>query len=191
MIKLSTKLGAAVAMAAVIASTLAPAAFANGSKPKGVTINNTNNTPVTQKNKTLIVNGVLSVSNTGGINVGKNDDGKVKIKTGNTNTTVTINNTGSSNNATLTNCGCPNQGAVTTLDQGNGPNNSVTVNNSSTLTVQQTNKTAIINVVGVISNTGLINVNGTDDGKTVITTGSTNTDISINNTGSSNSVTQL
>ncbi len=194
--KFNAKLSAAVAMAAVIATTLAPAAFADTIVVKGnatdsnnnVTVINSNTTDVTQTNESLIVNGVLTVSNTGLNSANENTGGETNITTGKVVTDVNITNTGSKNEAVLPDCGCPKpDNSVTVKKNGKDSTNTVRIVNRDNKTVTQNNSSAIINLVGTISNTGLnsANENGGGDDPT-IKTGKIKTKVNIRNTGSSN-----
>lgn len=196
--KLKAKLSAAVAMAVVIGSTLAPVAMADtdiivkdngGNSTNNVTVNNTDKTTVNQTNSTLIVNGVLVVSDTGDNTVnGNTGDGDVNIDTGKVVTKVKIDNTGSSNDATLPDCVCQDTNTtVKVKDNGTNSNNDVDVTNKNKLKVNQRNRSATINLVGAISKTGNNDASlNTGGGNTTVTTGKVKTRVKINNTGSSN-----
>ncbi len=195
--KFNTKLSAAVAMAVVIATTLAPAAMAdtvniteNGINSNNtVNITNTNGTTVNQGNETLFVNGVLAGSGTGGNTAnGNTGGGNVNVTSGNATTNITINNGGSSNDAALPDCGCQTPNTTVNVDK-NGVNSKTTVKvvNSNTRTVNQGNRSAFINLVGARSRTGNNKANGNTGGGNVnVKSGNAVTNINIDNAGSSN-----
>lgn len=198
--KFNTKLSAAVAMAAIMAGSIIPVAFAdtnvvvkdNGAfSDTNVTVNNTENTTVNQTNATLIVNAVHASSSTGGNDANFNTGGDVKINTGDATTRVKIENTGSSNDATLPDCGCPEPTTtVKVKDNGAFSDNDVKVNNGKKTPVNQGNASAIINLVGASSGTGWndANHNTGGDQQTTVKTGKSKTKVKINNTGSSNTL---
>lgn len=194
--KFNTKLSAAIAMAAVIATTLAPVAMAdttvvesgNGvNSTNNVTVNNTDNTTVNQSNATLIVNGVNATSNTGGNNANGNTGGNTTVDSGKATTKVNIENTGSSNDANLPDCGCPDPNTtVEVKNNGVNSDNDVKVTNSSKLNVNQENRSAIINLVRAKSRTGGNDASLNTGGNTTVNTGNAKTKVKIKNTGSKN-----
>lgn len=185
---IKTKFSAAVAMAVVIAGTLAPAALAKGGSQDVTIINKTTRVNVTQKNKSLIVNGVVNLSNTGGNKTNGNTGGEVTTKTGTIKNITTIDNTSPSNDATLPDCLCQD-GQTPVGVQGGGSDPDLTVNQKNVTTVKQKNETAIINVVINVSNTGANVTNGnTGEGDLKTTTGDVTNKTNINNGGSDNTL---
>ena len=100
-----SKLATAVASAAIILSTVAPATFAstnvshNGAlSTNTVIVSNTNLITIVQQNFSSIINNVISGANTGGNSTGFNTGkGGTIILTGNATSNVTVVNTHSSN----------------------------------------------------------------------------------------------
>lgn len=195
---LKSKLSLGAASAMLMASALTPVAFANTTVVEAgngafsynsVKVKSSNTTSVGQSNSSVISNTVSTSSSTGGNDASFNTGGDVKIVTGNASTNVGIMNTGSSNEATLPDCGC-NQPDTTVLIKKNGAFsvNKVKVNYSNTKVVSQSNTTVLTNLVGSSSSTGDNNSSFNTDGGTIVKTGSTWTKIKVYNTGSSNTL---
>lgn len=200
--KFNTKLSAAIAMAAVIATTLAPVSFAstkvkvsdNGNKSTNiVTVNNGTTNTVNQSNGTAVLTGMFINSNTGN-NKANNNTGKggTTTSTGKSNTIAGVVVTGSKNTATVPDCGCvENETKVKVSDNGNKSTNIVTVNDGNTNTVDQSNKTIVGTIIVVDSNTGGNQANNnTGAGGTTTNTGNSNTLAGVIVTGSANTSNQ-
>lgn len=199
MTNFSSKLGAAVAMAIVIASTMASAALAdttvdvsgNGvNSTNNVTVNNTNNTTVNQTNNSTIVTDVDAESSTGGNNANYNTGGDVNITTGDANTKVKVSVGGSTNSAVLPDCICnTTNNSVNVTDNGVDSNNTVNLKNKNNLTVKQKNNTVVVTDVDAKSKTGKNSANyNTGPGSTGISTGNATTKVKVKVTGSSNTL---
>lgn len=195
--KMSTKLGAALTTAAVIASTLVPVAMAdtvtierNGAdSDNNVTLNNSNTTTISQSNETVIVNSVQASSNTGNNDANQNSGGDVRINTGNAETKVKIENSGSSNHADVAKCACPEHDTPVIVERnGADSDNTVIVNNMNNLTVNQMNVNTFINSALARSNTGWNDANKNTDGDARIKTGKAKSKVKIINTGTSNAL---
>lgn len=194
--KFNAKLSAAVAMAAVIATTLAPAAMADTVTIENNGVNSTNTavvvnanvTSVDQSNSTLIFNGVLTGSNTGNNTANGNTGGNVSVQSGSATTTVNTTNTGSANSAKAPDCGCPTPATTVNVEK-NGVNsdNTVFVANFNKRTINQGNRSATINLIGARSRTGNNRANGnTGGGNVTVKSGNGTTTVNTTNTGSSN-----
>lgn len=192
----SKKLSAAVAMAAVIGSALAPVAMADSINISGngmnsnntVVVTNSNVTTVNQTNHSLIVNGISAVSNSGGNTANGNTGDDVNVTSGNATTNVTVNNTGPSNDADLPECGCPTHNTTVNIEK-NGKNttNTVVETNTNALLVNQKNRSAIINMIGAKAKSGKNKANGnTGSGDTTVKAGNATTNVVVNNLGPSN-----
>lgn len=160
--KIAYKISSGVASAALLALSIAPAAFASEVTVAGngafsdntVKLNNSSRTNVAQTNDTNIRNNVNTNQNTGGNNASFNTGGSTNINTGNASSEVSISNEAGANFLSL-GCGCNNQSTDVFLG-GNGAFslNKVKVNNNNTTTVRQTNNTNLNNQVNTRQNTG-------------------------------------
>ena len=109
---LKSKLTTSIVSAALLATSFAPAAFAdtieivnNGADSTNVVnAGSTNVTWVKQKNKTAVVNLISAKAKTGKNKSNKNTGGNVNVLTGNAASTVGTTVTGSSNTFNQTGC---------------------------------------------------------------------------------------
>lgn len=172
--KLLKKATTAVTTGALIATSFAPATFAdttieiagNGSKSNNhISIDFQKAFRVHQSNNTDISNNVFVAANTGANNASGNTNGDVSISTGNATTEVAIRNEGSHNILDLGNCSCE-EGDLDIVIAGNGyrSDNRISVQKNEDNEIKQDNNTNIENNVGVLVNTGDNNVGGHSEG---------------------------
>lgn len=194
--KLGIKLGTAAAIATLITTVIAPATLAdttvhvngNGSFSfNSVNVTNHSHKSVHQSNSTLVGTGVNVTSNTGGNNSSFNTGGSNTINTGVSVTSVGVSVEGGSNTAVDPLCGCQNTNTTVHVNN-NGDNsfNAVSVSNSQSSHVSQSNETIVETDVHVDSNTGNNTSSFNTNGSSTVTTGGSSTGVSVNVTGSSN-----
>lgn len=202
--KLSYKISAALAAGSLIATLLAPSAFATVDSGTGINISgngadsynkvkiyNSNKCTVKQSNSSTIVNSVGVKSKTGKNKASKNTGGTTSITTGDTTTTVGVGVSGSTNSADNPCCACAapsNPDPINITENGADSTNKVDISNSNTTKITQTNTSSIVNTVNVSSNTGGNTAKSNTGGDVSIDTGSTTTTVGIEVTGSSNSL---
>lgn len=119
-----------------------------------VTVDNTQNTTVTQSNDANITNNVTADANTGGNEASNNTGGDTNISTGDTTTSVGVSNEGNVSVAQVGGCDCPSTSS--NVISGNGAGSTNTVNNVSVNNTNvTTNNTAdVTNNVTLNANTG-------------------------------------
>lgn len=162
MINLS-KLSSAIATGAVLASVLAPGAFAstvdisgNGAFSQNkVSLNQSSSQTLLQSNDSRVTNDVSVSNNTGGNSSSFNTGGNSSITTGNAYSNVDITNGGNTNIATMPSCGCSNSGSDVYI-QGNGAfsNNTARLNSYTNSFLSQNNSSNFNNRVNVRNTTG-------------------------------------
>ena len=162
MTNFKSKFAASAISIALLGTAFAPATFAaNTIKNNGADSTNKIKTvskkkvAVSQSNQTLVINGVLVAQNTGGNKANKNTGGGgVDVNSGNATATVVNTTTTGGNTADITGCGCPE--VTDNKIQGNGADsyNKITTTSSNKTIVEQSNSTAVVNLVGVLQNTG-------------------------------------
>ena len=193
------KIGTGLATAALLASVMAPAAFAsthvwvsgNGNHSSTfVMVGNHSRLTVSQYNRSTNYNFIGSSATTGGNNVNGNVGGGGNgVTTGKSQSSVTVGNYGNSNSATVASCGCASDTTVGVSGNGHYSDNSVIVLNHSVSSVSQGNSTQNFTGVMSVSDSGGNNVNGNvgGGGNGVTTDGSTST-VTVTNGGSSNTL---
>ena len=195
---LGYKIASSIAIAGLLTSLTAGSAFA----AKSIKIKNNGNnsynkvkvvelsaTIVGQSNNSTIVNGVTAKSDTGDNQANKNTGGDTSVDTGKATTTVGITVDGSSNEANLPDCGCPDDDLdVVVKGNGNGSTNKVKVFDADLTLVWQKNKSVVINDVYAKSDSGDNEANKNTGGNVDVTTGNAKTGVTINVTGSSNTL---
>ncbi len=196
--KFNAKLSAAVAMAVVIATTLAPVSFAstrikisdNGNNSiNKVTVNKGTASTTIQSNGAVVLTEIFISSNTGNNKANKNTGiGGTTTSTGNSNIKAGVVVDGSKNIATDPDCGCVTGNTkIKVSDNGNNSTNIVTVNDGNINTVNQSNKTIVRTIFVVDSNTGDNEANNnTGAGGTNTSTGNSNTQAGVIVNGSIN-----
>lgn len=192
----TSKITSAIAMAAIIAGTIAPAAFAdttvnvnhNGALSNNtVNVNNSTETNVTQTNVSGVVTLVNSSANTGGNHTSFNAGGGNVISTGDATSTVNVTVGGNTNNATVS----PAPMTDTTVNVNhNGvlSKTNVKVNNSSKSNVTQQNFSFILTGVNSTTNTGGNSSSFNTHGINGIGTGAATSTVNVTVHGSSNTL---
>jgi len=155
----------------------------NGSKSdnKVVTIG-ANVQTVQQSNAAVVINSVVTASNTGGNTAKGNTGDEVGIGTGNAKTLITITNSLNNNEAKLVGCGCEDkESEVVIKENGTKSDNAVVVVEVDKQEVEQVNEAAVENGVGAVSNSGDNTAkNNTGSGSSVLVmTGMTKTMINL------------
>lgn len=153
----------AIATGAVLLNAIAPIAFAdtiavtgNGEQStNSVTAASTSNTSVNQQNSTTVNNTVNSNANTGGNTAYSNTGGSVFLGSGNASSSTDISNKAGLNSATVS-CNCASGTGTNVNVAGNGEfsNNTATVANTKTTTLNQGNSTTFNNNVNTNANSG-------------------------------------
>ncbi len=174
------KLSGALATSALIASMIAPAAFAatvnisgNGAKSSNsVWLSNSNTTNVSQTNVSSVTTSIGSSASTGGNKANGNTGGDVSITTGDATSNVGVSVTGGGNEATLPSCLCDQPSDLINIsDNGYRSRNHVGVRNRNRLDVDQTNISSVDTTVWSKAKTGKNTANHNTDGTTSIDTG--------------------
>jgi hypothetical protein len=159
---IKTKISTAIATGAVLATSLAPAAFANSIEISGngafsdnsVDFTQRNTTRVVQSNDSNISNTVRVSNDTGGNSSSFNTGGDTTIRTGNASSDVSIVNEGNSNVANLQSCGCESGTDISIHGNGAFSENGVDVDTSRNTSLVQRNTQDIDNNVHVDNSTG-------------------------------------
>ncbi len=194
---LKVKLTAGLATAALLATTVAPAAFADTNTIRGngagstnkIKVKNKNKTEVTQSNATAVINLTGVLQNTGGNTANNNTgNGNVTVNSGNATSTVTNTTTSSSNTANVDLCGCPTGDTTNEIkNNGAGSYNKIKVKNFNKTEVEQTNEVLVVNGTLVAQNTGSNHANNnTGDGDTTVDSGNATANVTNNTTTGSN-----
>ena len=203
-VKIAYKVGAGIAAASLLLSSVATAAFAdvtadisgNGSGSiNSIYIKNKSNCEVYQKNSTAVLTEIESSASTGGNTANGNTGSDVTIDTGNATSTVGVSVEGSSNTASNPCCckceGCDSQWAEHgALISGNGESsiNSVTLKKEKTSKVKQKNKTEVLTGVLSKAKTGKNKAKNNTGGTVDVTTGNAASTVDVLVTAPSNSL---
>lgn len=190
------KITSAAALAAMMASVVAPASFAattvditnNGAFSKNkVGVKNLSYKSVKQKNTTVVNTGVSAKAKTGGNSSSFNTGGTNTITTGDATNTVLVSVTGGSNENSGEDCGCPNPTTDVEIS-GNGAfsHNSVYVVNSSSSSVKQSNTTVVGTYVYTSASTGGNSSSFNTGGDSSIDTGDASNTVVVEVGGSTN-----
>lgn len=197
------KLGVSLATSALMLGALAPATFAadltisgNGADSNNrIYVHNHCRTSLSQSNHTLVVTAVSSSASTGGNSASRNTTtgGDVSIDTGAASSTVLASVEGGSNSASdLPSCCDCVGGSESASITGNGVDsyNKVKVSNSSSSSVRQSNKTAVITLIKSKASTGRnrANRNTTTDGDVSVTTDDATSTVGVSVTAPSNTL---
>lgn len=191
------KIGGAIVTGTLLASLLAPMAFAADLTIDGNGTGSTNHaaaikiskSKVKQKNKTIVGTNVTTVSNTGNNKSNNNTGGAVTTDTGKVTNTVGVDVAGGTNTNEGVNCCCDGEAAPHTIEiTGNGSNsdNKALVLDICKHKVSQENTTIVGTNVTTTSNTGGNQTNGNTGGTTNTDTGDVSNTVTVNVTGSSN-----
>lgn len=150
-------------------------------------VNQSNTTTVSQSNNATINNNISVKSNTGGNDANRNTGGDVAIDTGDSKTTVVVENVANRNAAQVDTC-CQANGDVTVLNEGNGDSsyNKAKVNAENSTGLFQNNNAAFNNNVAVTSNTGKNDANRNTGGDVFVGTGTSDVGVGISNTANEN-----
>ncbi len=199
--RLSYKIGSALATSALLGSLLAPAAFAqsnvvvstNGvSSTNSVTLDSTCVSTVDQTNTATINATVNSNANTGNNQANLNTGGGVSVTSGAANSSANLSVTGSSNTATAPSCcGCSTGlGDVTVDRNGVNSNNTVNTTNTAVTAATQANKLRLTATVRSRARTGHNTANlNTGTGLKTVTSGGAISGAGLSVSGSSNTLT--
>lgn len=196
---LTRKLVAGLATAGLIASVMAPAAFAadidisgNGNKSdNNVLVGSLNVNAVGQENNTTANTTVVNTANTGGNKAnGNTGDGGVAIETGDATNSTMVTVTGGDNDATLPDpCGCQGVDSISITDNGNKSNNNVAVLSANINLVGQKSKTKANTTVVNTAKTGKNKANNNTGGGSVgVSTGAALNRTRVTVTGGSNTL---
>lgn len=189
------KLSTAIATGAVLLSSVAPA-FAsdveisgNGAlSVNGVTSTNVTTTTVTQTNTADINNNVSSGASTGGNTADFNTGGNTTINTGSATSDVEVSTAANLNQASVDSCGTCAGGDTDVTISGNGAmsTNGATVNNTSTVSLNQTNYADIDNNIYSNAKTGNNSAGFNTGGDVTIHTGSATSSVTVDNMANAN-----
>lgn len=183
MTNIKAKIVASAATAVLLATSFAPAAFADttvrfrntgANSTNRATINKTNRTRVQQTNRTAVVNLTGVFQNTGGNTANSNTgNGTVSVDSGNATSHVTNTTTTVGNDATVDPCGCPNgDTTVRFRNTGADSTNTVNITETNSTNVNQTNGTLVVNGTLVAQDTGGNHANSnTGDGGVSVNSG--------------------
>jgi hypothetical protein len=190
------KLVSGMATATLVASLLAPVAYAdleisgNGALSHNeINVETANVVVVEQENESLILTSAKSSASTGGNLANGNTGSGVTIDTGNATATTTVTIGGSSNTATVAlPCGCatpPNE-----LISGNGAlsHNKIKYKTANVKLVGQENATLVGTRARSRARTGKNDANGNTGGTVDVLTGNAIDTTTVNVTGSTNSL---
>lgn len=191
--KLTIKIATAVSSAALVASSFATPLLAttveisgNGSDSDNtVSVEQSNNTQVTQNNTANISNNVNVSSNTGDNEAEDNTGGDVSIETGDSSANVTVSNSANSNQASVNGC-CPTDTSVKIAGNGTKSDNDATVKTKNEANVNQDNYAKIKNNVDVDNNTGDNKAEDNTWGDVAIETGDADATVTIANAANAN-----
>lgn len=195
--KLTYKIGAGIATAAILAATLAPSAFAasitirdnGGHSTNKAKIKNSKVTVVGQSTNTSAHTHVDNKAKTGGNTAnGNTGDGGVSIDTGLASNITTVLVTGGSNSAILPDpCGCQEDDSIIISDNGHRSRNTARINNENILAVDQNTSTRAWTHVDSEAKTGYNQANdNTGDGLVSIQTGDATNETTVTVEGGSN-----
>lgn len=190
------KLFSSIVALALVLSAAAPAAYAEtqvGNVGNGVdssnttSVNQSNTTTVSQSNNSVINNNISVKSNTGGNDANRNTGGEVAVSTGDSTTTVVLENVANRNVAQVDTC-CLANGDVTVLNEGNGDSssNKAYANAENSTGLFQNNNAYFNNNVDVTSNTGKNDANRNTGGDVYVGTGASDVGVGISNTANEN-----
>jgi hypothetical protein len=198
MTNLKTKITSAVATAGLLATSFAPMALADTTitvQGNGADSNNTvdvkdiHKSSVKQKNDTTVSTVVSVDQNTGGNKANKNTGGDTEIKTGNATSTVMVDVSGNSNEATAGDCECVDHATdVDVKNNGADSDNDVTVKNKSKSKVKQKNTTTVATAATVKQKTGKNKAKKNTDGNVTVTTGNANSTVDVTVDGGENTL---
>ncbi|MEM4736645.1 MAG: hypothetical protein QXD41_02120 [Nitrososphaeria archaeon] len=194
---LKVKLATGVATAALLATTLAPVAFASTNTISGngagstnkIKIKNINRTTVNQSNATAVINLTGVLQNTGSNTANNNTgNGNITVNSGNANSTVTNTTTNGSNTATVNLCGCPTEDTTNEIkNNGAESENKIRIKNVNNSHLEQINETLVVNGTLVAQNTGSNHANNnTGDGDVTVDSGNTTANVTNTTTTGSN-----
>lgn len=191
------KLGTAIATVAIMANAFAPmTAFAgttitiNGNaadSDNDVTVNNTQNTNVTQTNYANFTNNVDGDADTGDNDANKNNGGDVMIETGDASVNATVSNSANQNWA---NVDCCEQGDTEVKIAGNAfdSNNTANLDVDNSVKVNQDNDAYFTNNVKYLdADTGNNDANKNNGGNVSVETGDASVTVAVSNWANANS----
>lgn len=199
--KLAIKLGAGVVSTAFLMTSFASSVFAqtdltiegNGvGSTNTITVKEKCKTEITQISKTKVNLNVDAKNNTGGNTIdGTTGDGNVMIDTGKASTTVNLTVTGGENSATLPDCCCDTDPALTATIAENGVDstNEITHKKKNKMAVEQKSRTKVRAQIKARNKTGnneILNTTGT--GEVDIKTDDSSTSVTGTVTGGGNSL---
>lgn len=197
MTKFFAKLTAGVATVGLVVSVLSPAAFAssvtvagNGAfSHSGVVLTSISSNKLKQSNNSVVINDVDSKADSGHNNASFNTGGSSSIMTGPATSSVVVSNTGGTNTASGSPCGCPTDPTIVKIkNNGAFSNNGVVVTTVNSNTASQSNKSFVVNDVDSKADTGHNNSSFNTHGTTDVTTGSADSSVVVVNGGSSNTL---
>jgi hypothetical protein len=194
MTRLVYKVGSSIATAALLASTLAPAVFAdntvtiegNGDSSTNIAIAASVDVAlVNQSNNADVKNDVVQIANTGGNEANNNTDGNVKIDTGNASASSTTSTSGNTNGATVT-PPTPVNNTVNIKNNGVGSTNIGAAVDLNLRRCRQANNSKVRNLKFQNARTGGNTASGNTGGDTTIKTGSATITSTDTTSGNSN-----
>lgn len=184
----------------LVAGIFAPGVFAadqeltidgNGfNSDNTITVTQTSNCTVKQKNTTEVITEAIVGSSTGGVTANNNTGTGVTVDTGDATSKLIVDVSGSSNTADNPCCGCTSNPTVdaTIKDNGAQTNNDITSTTTSNKTVKQKNSTFVGTAAVVKSKTGKVTTNGNTGGTVGVTTGNAKSKLKVTVTGSTNTL---
>lgn len=148
-----------------------------------------NNTTLVQDNDTHLNNQIKVNSNTGDNGADDNTGGAVKIKTGDTETAVSVQNQAGMNQALLNQCDACDLNVEGTIENnGSDSDNELDVHLDKNTKVYQNNKVGVNNNVYTTSNSGDNNADDTTNGDVEIETGDNDTLVLLSTTAGVNAL---
>jgi len=191
-----TKIATAFATGALLLSSFAPAAFANGTidvsgngagSDTSVQVSSDQSSRIVQNNDANISNTINNTANTGGNSSSFNTGGNSTIDTGNASSRVDVSNMANMNQASIDGCGCTSGGTGVSVS-GNGAFSSTDVNvdHNTDSAIYQDNNARIRNNISSNQTTGNNDSGFNTGGDTRIVTGHAMSDVMVDNAANAN-----
>jgi hypothetical protein len=193
------KLGTVVATAAMFASVMAPAAFAdtvvvsgNGAgSDNDVHLSNDTSVTVSQSNTTVVSTSVTQNGDTGDNHANGNTGGDVTIKTGDVTNNAMVTVQGGSNKVTLPDaCSCDTSTTIKVKNNGNKSDTDVHVHNKGGTSLGQASTTSVSTGLSQDAETGdnLANNNTGKKGNVKVKTGSVKNKVTVSVSSGNNTI---
>lgn len=199
MTSLKTRLQVGLTTGALVATLIAPNAYADTTIDISGNGNNSNNTANVVNNNTLnvvqsnnmVVNFTINSSaDTGKNKANNNTGGDVAISTGNAKSKVSVDVVGGSNTINLDGCLCngTTNDTVNVTDNGNGTTNNAKVKNKKATNLVQGSNVVVSGSVDSKAKTGKNKANNNTNGTANVTTKNSKSKVTVNVTAPDNTV---